>query len=130
MAIEGKRFRLLRFPRAPHRPIPMESLPGGEYAQRYIEITGAAHASEIRRIGRKLVTVIFCAIVLLLIAAGAAWHLVGKLNAPDHVIKTHEAQQRIVFGQHYEGLKTRHPEQPVITPNTMQKKQESPQLEF
>lgn len=43
-------------------------------------------------------------------------HLHHKLSAPDHVIKTHDAQQRIIYGQHYEALKSRHPEQPVIPP--------------
>ena len=110
------RFRLLRFPKAPHRPIPLDSLPGGEYAQQYIRITGAAHADEIRRINRRLVIVVACVIALLLAGSAGAWYLFEKFNAPEYAIKTHEAQERIVYGPYYDALKSRHPEQPIIPP--------------
>ncbi len=110
------RFRLLRFPKAPHRPIPIDSLPGGEYAKQYIEITGAAHAQEIKKATRKLMIAITCAALLVVASGTGIWYMLVRLNAPDHVIKTHEAQQRITYGPYYGALKSRHPEQPIIPP--------------
>ncbi len=39
-----------------------------------------------------------------------------RLEAPDHAIKTHEAQQRIIFGRYYGALRSRHPDQMIIPP--------------
>ena len=68
---------------------------------------------------RRLRVAIILLSVVALIVGGLLFyseHLHQMLGAPEHAIKTHEAQQRIIYGQHYEGLKSHHPNQPIIPP--------------
>lgn len=110
-------FSLLRFPK-PYRPIPIDSLPGGEYAQRYIEITAAAHADEMRRLKFKLSIAIFAIGIGGLIAFIKYEDLTDRLNAPDQVSKEKAAQRWIIMGPAEVLLKEDYkPGDQVIPPN-------------
>lgn len=76
----------------------------------------AQDQNRIRRVRKRLaigMTIVLCLTLLSLVYIA---RLQEQLAAPDHAIKTHEAQQRIIYGPQYEGLKSRHPDQPVIPP--------------
>ncbi len=115
------RNRLPAQPTQPHRYHPQEDDDPPEAA--IVKVFQRAHLQTIeqaehdRKLSRNRVIIIVASIIgLALLTFSYIADLHERITAPDRVIKTHEAQQRIIYGPLYEGLKTRHPDQTVIPP--------------
>lgn len=94
--------RIIVWPKKPHRSIPLDALPGGEYAERYAEMARAGHAEDIQRVSKnfrtKIALAIATSVVIVVVSTLVIKDLHDQLEAPDYVLKQTEAQRRIVLG--------------------------------